>query len=236
MPELTSKRRSPEMSGSPNQKANAGLGSVIVQIKGDGNTVIVGLPHLELFQYQGLYRRINTDPITGKPNEIDIINPFARAIGMVGRETVLAGLRNWLGSNEPVSTRVLTGGAGLGKSRLSLELIEEMAAEGWRAGFLTRDNLAHFRSQPDRTCWDWNAPVLAIVDYASASAHDLNAWLRDLAGHPVWEDRGGRTCTTVARAVAGAACNPRFPVGGPKPSAGDLRRQHWRSCLIRPTP
>ena len=34
--------------------------------------------------------------------------------------------------------------------------------------------------------WGWNAPILAVVDYASASARDLHAWLKELADNAVW--------------------------------------------------
>ena len=170
------------------QTANAVGGSVIVQIQGDGNTLIAGQPHLNLTRRAGLSRRIRTDPDTGKPNEIDIIRPFARSIELVGREAELSELHDWLAHGQAISVRVMTGGAGLGKTRLAIELIEEMALRGWRAGFLTRTELARFRGQRNLAPWDWNAPVLAVMDYASASASDLRAWLGELANHPVWDD------------------------------------------------
>ncbi len=181
------------MSGNTGQTARADSGSTIVQIQGDGNTVIAGTPYLELTRRTGLSRRIGNDPDTGRPNEIEVIGPFARSIDLIGRETELSDLRDWLHNGEPVSVRVLTGGAGLGKTRLALELVEEMAADGWRAGFLTREGLARFREQTNLAAWDWSTRVLAVVDYASASARDLNAWLKELADHPVWsQDDAGR--------------------------------------------
>ena len=173
------------------QQAEAGDGSVIVQIQGNGSIVSVDLPHLELTRRTGLSRRIGNDPETGKPIETHVIRPFARAIELVGREAELAGLRCWLKSEPPVSVRVLTGEAGLGKTRLALELAEEAAECGWRAGFLTRQNLMRFLKQTNLAAWGWNAPVLAVVDYASASASDLNAWLLQLVDHRIWN--GART-------------------------------------------
>ena len=145
---------------------------------------------VELTRRTGLSRRIGKDSKTGKPIETHLIRPFARAIDLVGRETELASLRRWLKSEPPISVRVLTGEAGLGKTRLALELAEEAAADGWQAGFLTRDELARFVGQANLAAWGWNARVLAVVDYVSASASDLNKWLRQLVDHRVWNDTG----------------------------------------------
>ena len=171
------------------QTANAaGSGNFIVQIAGDGNHVAPELPHLKLTRPYGLARRIQRDLDTGKPREIDIIRAFTRSIDMVGRETELTDLRAWLRKEPAISLRVLTGNAGYGKTRLALELIEEMAPQGWCAGFLTRAELKRFRGQHNLADWGWNAPTLAVVDYAATSVRDLHAWLKELANNPVWEN------------------------------------------------
>ena len=107
---------------------------------------------------------------------------------MVGRETELDDLCAWLCKEPAISVRVLTGMAGYGKTRLALELIEEKTLRGWRAGFLTRAELTRFRKQHNVGDWGWNAPMLAVVDYASASARNLNAWLKELEDNAVWEN------------------------------------------------
>ena len=175
------------------QKASAsGNGNFIVQIQGDGNSIVTGLPHLELTRRHGLASRIETDSVTGKPRESDVIRPFTRSIDIVGRETELEDLRAWLQKETTISVRVLTGNAGYGKTRLALELIEEVAPQGWHAGFLTRAELKRFREQHNLAGWGWNAPILAVVDYASASARDLHAWLKELEDNAVWEDAEAR--------------------------------------------
>ena len=171
------------------QTTNAtGNGNYIIQIQGDGNSILAGLPHLELTRRRGLASQIATDPATGKPSESDIIRPFTRSIDMVGRERDLGDLRAWLHNEKPISVRVLTGNAGYGKTRLALELIEEAVPQGWRAGFLTRAELKRFREQRDLSRWSWSSPTLAVVDYASASARDLHAWLKELENSDVWEN------------------------------------------------
>lgn len=168
------------------KSSTAGNGNFVVQIQGDGNSIVAGLPHLELTRRRGLASHIDSDPGTGKPREIDITRAFTRSIDMVGRETEMDDLRTWLHKDPAISVRVLTGSAGYGKTRLALELIEEMTPQGWRAGFLTRTELKRFREQRDLASWSWNSPVLAVVDYASASASDLNAWLKELADNVAW--------------------------------------------------
>ena len=175
------------------QTANtAGNGNYVVQIQGDGNSIVTGLPRLELTRRRGLACRIQTDPVTGKPHEIDVIRPFTRSIDLVGREMELDDLRGWLHKETPISVRVLTANAGYGKTRLALELIEEMVSQGWHAGFLTRAELTRFRKQRDLAGWGWNVPILAVVDYASASARDLHAWLKELADNAIWDNAEAR--------------------------------------------
>ena len=173
------------------QKATAtGSGHVIVQIQGDGNSVIAGLPHLVLSRQAGLARRIHMDRESGKASEIDVLRASTRAIPRVGRDREMSDLREWLDSVSPISIRVMTGAAGHGKSRLAIELIDEVAPCGWHSGFLTRAEMKRFYRQYNISDWGWHRPVLVVVDYAAASAGDLNAWLMELATSSVWEDAG----------------------------------------------
>ena len=145
-------------------------GNVIVQIRGDGNSILADLPHLRLAEHRGLACRINTTPDTNKPCEPNVLRASTRSIPRVGREREMADLRAWLNRITPISVRVMTSGAGYGNTRLALELINEMMPRGWRAGFLTRGELRRFREQHNLSDWGWNTPVSAVVDYASASA------------------------------------------------------------------
>ena len=166
-----------------------GSGNVIVQVQGDGNSIVAGLPHLVLSPQTGLFRRVHTDD-TGKPSEIDVLRAPTRSIPLVGRDSEMSDMRAWLECDAPISIRIMTGAAGYGKSRLALALTDEVTPQGWRAGFLTREEIKRFNGQRNLTNWRWNKPVLAVVDYAAASARDLHPWLMELAANAVWEARG----------------------------------------------
>ena len=161
--------------------------SVIVQIQGDGNSVTYGLPHLELLPRKGLFRRIRRDSATGFAVAQDLIRPFTRSIELVGRGAEIDDLRAWLHGDSAISVRVLTGPAGVGKTRLGVELMEVTKGSGWRAGFLTREELSRFLSQPKVSSWGWSTPVLAILDGAASVAKEIKRWLLMLADHPVWQ-------------------------------------------------
>ena len=165
-----------------------GSGSSIIQIGGDGNSVIVDKPHLTLSRPGRLARTIRRHHDTGKPHQIDVIRAATQSVALVARTADFDSLTKWLNNPTLVSVRVMVGDAGIGKTRLALELIETMTQEGWLAGFLTRAELRRFRAQQNLGEWGWGTPVLAVVDYASASAGYLHEWLKELADNSAWDD------------------------------------------------
>ena len=159
------------------QQARAdGSGNIIVQAAGDGIHINVGLPHLTLIP-----PRVRAPQIR---NEIDLLNPYGRAIGLVGREADLQSLRDWLHSEPPVSIRTLTGRAGAGKTRAAIELIEYLNREKpgeWWGGFVQGREMRRFASQQNLSDWSWARPTLIVVDYAASMVESLREWLGDLA-------------------------------------------------------
>jgi hypothetical protein len=65
-----------------------GRNNVVVQIIGDGNSVVVGHAHLTPTRYL-TRRRIESD--------IDLLSPYTRSIPLLGRARELDELRSWLG-------------------------------------------------------------------------------------------------------------------------------------------
>lgn len=155
----------------PQHATADGRNNVIVQIAGDGNTVVGGLPHLTLV------RHLKSHP---PRNEIEWLIPYFRALPLLGRDRDLASLQGWLAGPAPVSVRVLTGGGGAGKTRLALELCDRVR-EDWDAGFVEGLELERFQGQQNLADWGWRRPTLVVVDYAAAHAQRLRAWLSELA-------------------------------------------------------
>jgi hypothetical protein len=150
-----------------------GQNNIIVQIEGSNNAVnLKGLAHLTLTRYL-TRRHIETD--------VDLLSPYTRSIPLIGRERELGELHAWLTNEKPISIRVLTGRAGSGKTRLALELCEQMLAEGWDAGFLESGELGRFRASQNLATWGWQHPTLIVSDYAAEHAERLHGWFQELA-------------------------------------------------------
>src|SRR6266702_4255297 len=159
------------------QKADArGSGNIIVQAAGDGIHVSVGQPHLTLIPPANRAPQIRT--------EIDLLNPYGRAIALVGREGDMQSLWDWLHSDRPIAVRTVTGRAGAGKTRAAIELIERLNTERpgqWWAGFVQGRELRRFAAQQNLADWSWARATLIVVDYAASLVKPLRDWLRDLA-------------------------------------------------------
>ena len=152
--------------------------NIVIQIQGDGNSVVPHLPHLELTLY-GARRQVRQDG--GVERAADLVSAYSRSIPLVGRQEVLGDLKAWLANGQAASIRVLVGTAGRGKTRLALELCQAARADGWRAGFLTAGEIKRFRGQQNVASWGWNGPTLVVVDYVASHAESLHDWLVELA-------------------------------------------------------
>ena len=156
--------------------------NTIVQIVGDGNTVVSGRPYLRLTRFEADRDRFNANA----KNELSILQPTSRAIPLVGREAELKNLMRFASLEAPpnIRVRVLIGQGGSGKTRLALELCDGLSAGGWNAGFVTHQNLTRFFNQHDAADWGWQKPTLLVLDYVAAQAEVLTQWLKELQDRP----------------------------------------------------
>ncbi|MBF0135115.1 MAG: toll/interleukin-1 receptor domain-containing protein, partial [Magnetococcales bacterium] len=106
------------------------------------------------------------------------LKPQARFLPLIGREGKLQDLYGWLNGEKPITVRVLTGGAGRGKTRLALELGQVVEESGWHTGFLQGESLAELVRQNEN---GWSRPTLAVIDYAAQHARIIQQWLTRLA-------------------------------------------------------
>jgi hypothetical protein len=144
-----------------------------VQISGDGNTVVVYAGMSELHLVRKHTRK--AEPKT----ELQLLRVDLRATSLVGRQTALVQLEDWLALDQTVLMRCITGRAGAGKTRLAIELCEYAQQMGWTAGFVQYGQFQEFIKHA--AAWRWNTPTLVVIDYASALARDLRRWLEVLA-------------------------------------------------------
>ncbi|TXT37318.1 MAG: hypothetical protein FD135_3671, partial [Comamonadaceae bacterium] len=151
--------------------------NTVVQIEGDGNTVVIGKPHLKLTRFDAAQQLPLTD--------IRILLPTARRIPLVGRDAEMAALLDFVRSDAPndLRARVLVGDGGSGKTRLALNLCDHIKTT-WNAGFVTTGALKRFFAQQDAGEWGWQRPTLIVLDYAAAQASILASWLRELQDRP----------------------------------------------------
>lgn len=168
-----------------------GGANVVVQVIGDGNTVVAGAAYLTLTRYTGRRQRKGL-PSSGAESLLELLQPYGLAVPFIGRERVLAELWHWLESDRPISIRVLTAPGGGGKTRAALELCDQAMARGWDAGFATASELERFRSGQNASRWGWQRPTLVVVDYAASHAELLAGWLSELADHAGWPGRSLR--------------------------------------------
>jgi hypothetical protein len=71
-------------------------------------------------------------------HELQLLHTKHRAVDLVGRDTDLGALWQWLASDAAISARLLIGGAGTGKTRLALELLLRVNGDlpAWQASLI----------------------------------------------------------------------------------------------------
>ena len=160
------------MAGAPVQEQTIAERGISVQISGDGNTVIVYAGRSELALLRKHSRK--AEPKT----ELQLLRVDLRATNLVGRERDISALEEWLAADRLISVRCITGRAGVGKTRLVIELCESAERAGWTAGFAQYEQFPEFMKRAAK--WRWNKPTLVVIDYAAALARSLRTWLEIL--------------------------------------------------------
>ena len=182
--------------------------------------------------------------------ELELLQPKHRTVTLQGRDADLAALCAWVESAEPISARLLVGGAGTGKTRLALELLLRVnaALPSWQAGFLDSDDLRRLVERTHTADFHWPAPTLLVVDYAQALAAPLAKLLRALTrrrrdSHPPlrllllerqagdWFDDLLRQDDSVGPCPVRGLFHPPAPVALTPLPPGELRREVLRQTL-----
>jgi tetratricopeptide (TPR) repeat protein len=154
--------------------------NIIVQAVGSGNSVSVSvdprIPHLRLTHFEARTKRARGDGA-----DAALLSAYRTdVVPLLGRDNAVQDLQHWIADDRDVSIRVLTGGAGRGKTRLALELVRKASQDGWLAGFVEQRELDRFRAQQNVAEWAWDKPTLIVVDYAASRADQLRDWIGEL--------------------------------------------------------
>lgn len=120
------------------------------------------------------------NPGTGR-NLAALLHPRNQRVPLTGRDEELERLVDWLAEPLDVSIRVISGIAGIGKTRLAVELVRVASRSGWAAGFCRSTALQSFAADHPEL-WTWDEPHLLVVDYASSQTQGLERLLDNLAG------------------------------------------------------
>lgn len=219
--------------------ALADLSSHLARFERKLDHLIGGLP-IQRFQVP--------DPPT---RELELLHAKHRAVALLGRGTDLDALCSWVESAEPISARLLVGGAGTGKTRLAFELLLRVAAAlpGWQAGLLGGAELRRLVERTHAPDLNWPAPTLLVVDYALTLAGPLAGLLRELtfkrAGLPplrllLLERQAGEWFDDLLRQEDGKMpCPVRVLFHPPAPvpltplPPGELRREMLKQTLAK---
>ena len=157
------------------QRQIIGKHGIGVQIIGNGNTVAVYARKTELLLSRKHIHR--APPVL---TELQLLRVDLRATTLVGRDRECAALKAWLDAPSAISVRCIAGRAGIGKTRLAIELCDFAEQIGWTAGFTTYMQFPEFVKRAAE--WQWNKSTLVVVDYAASYVRDLRTWFDLLVG------------------------------------------------------
>lgn len=153
----------------------SGFGNVAVQISGGKDPLAMGRTGICL---QLRAKHIGACDIR---SEIDLLRPETQLLDLIGRDTEIASLNAWLHDPREILVRGLVGQAGMGKTRLAIELCKRANAAGWKAGFLDTDDLGAFVTAQRKADWSADEPTLIVIDHAGQHTPAINALLHSLA-------------------------------------------------------
>ncbi|MGH7155192.1 MAG: hypothetical protein ACREF3_14810, partial [Acetobacteraceae bacterium] len=100
----------------------------------------------------------------------DMLIPERRAAPFLGRAAETAALRTWLSGPALVAVQHIVGGAGVGKTRLAIELCAWAERQGWDCGFIAAGSF------PDFVLRQHSSPLLIVLDGVGLP---IDAWPGD---------------------------------------------------------
>lgn len=137
-------------------------GNLIVQVNDSaGANVVVG-------KERALQLHYSPAPDKATLKGLQWLLPESRSVPLIGRETELKNLQEWLDSAPEVGVRCYTGTGGRGKTRLGLALCEQaLSSQAWQVGYADKGDIAHLHSTNAWRSLRWAQHTLVVIDYAA---------------------------------------------------------------------
>jgi len=117
------------------------------------------------------------EELHGDLSAFQLLDWRQRLVPLVGRDREKAELLRWCREGKDVRIRFLTGEGGAGKTRLAAEVADELAREGWQAGFVKRDAVELLPQAKPRK-------LLLLVDYPERDREATRELLEEIANIP----------------------------------------------------
>ena len=117
------------------------------------------------------------EKVHGDLSAFQLLDWRRRLVPLVGRDREKAELLRWCREGKDVRVRFLTGEGGAGKTRLAAEVADELAREGWQAGFVKRDAVELLPQAKPRK-------LLLLVDYPERNREETRKLLEQIADIP----------------------------------------------------
>jgi tetratricopeptide (TPR) repeat protein len=111
--------------------------------------------------------------LTESPSTISFLSWHTRLSDFCGRKHEIGQLTSWALQQGTISTKVIIGEGGGGKSRLAAEFCRRMRAAGWSAGFVDLTRISTFRVN--------EIGGLLVIDYPEESRSEIASLLETLA-------------------------------------------------------
>ncbi len=130
------------------------------------------------------------EAVHGDLSAFQLLDWRRRLVPLVGRDRERAELLRWCREATDVRVRFLTGEGGAGKTRLAAEVADELAREGWQAGFVKRDAVEVLPQARARK-------LLLLVDYPERNREATRELLEEIANIP--EGKGPVRALLISR-------------------------------------
>src|SRR6266849_5500824 len=149
-PHRPSRRRQAEVIEPAPHAHVEGHGNIVAVVVGSGSVSInAHFPYLRLTHFEARTKRAR-----GDGSDAALLSAYRTdVVPLLGRDNAVQDLQHWIACDRDLSVRVLTGGAGRGKTRLALELVRNAAERGWLAGFVEQGELDRFRAHENVAEW-----------------------------------------------------------------------------------